>query len=640
MKKLKVVLIVFVALIVLLVLGVIIFLKTLDTEKIKLQITQQLTTLINRPVTIGNISFALSPTKGIALSVRQFSIADLPEFSSENFLSVKSINLDLDLGLFLSKRQILVSSVDISSPKINLIRTKDGKMNVPTVVDNNKVSVNLGVPIYKQETKTIARILQKLNTSLVESVEAADQVSNDSLSQLLIKVIHIKDGQLIFTDQLLSPAIIIPIEQISLEMNSVTLNKPFEFKFDGSLWSNEQNIHAKGFAQINPEAQEVVLTVLKVDSDLANIAINKISDSIPAIAAAGIENPLQGKIALDIPKMKIGSKGLLDIDLSGEFTDGKVKLKQLPHPIENIALSFKLDKSNLNIPNFSAALASGKITADGTIEDYLATQKFSFKGKADGLHLDELIAAGQLPVSIQGKLVGDFNIDGKGFNPANVIDSLSGESKFEVQEGKLIDVNILKLALTHLSFIPNLREKLEKTLPEEYKKKLEEKDTILTEAKVLTQFKNGVINLDKVVLAADDFNFSLYGQCDSKLHLTVQPDFLMSKTLSEALVKASEELSFLVNAQQQIHIPFKPYDGPLMDFRPVPDLEHLVKQAVQSQGKEELKNIIHKALGIEEPAPTQPTGNPNQTTPAPPQEEQKVRPEAAIIDQLLDSILK
>ena len=230
MKVLKVILIGFAIVVVVLLIGLTIILKQFDTQRIRLQLTQQLTQSLGRPVGVEDLSLGLSP-KGIALTIRGISIADLSEFSNDNFLDVRSIDLSLELMPLLTKHQVLVKNVEIVAPKIHLIRNKDGEMNFPQTKSANAFNQypsRLGYLAPTVSVDNIDRILNFVVMDLgVRSVEAASTpAANPFLSELLVKSITVSDGNLNFQDKSFSPAISIPVTELKAQAIMFVLTSP------------------------------------------------------------------------------------------------------------------------------------------------------------------------------------------------------------------------------------------------------------------------------------------------------------------------------------------------------------------------------------------------------------------------------
>jgi len=186
MKQLKLIFIIFLSLVVILFLGVFIFLKTLDINRFKDQIAQQISKSIDREVSIRNISFKPSINQGVSLGISGLAISDRPDFSSEAIFYVDSAHLNIDVVPLILKHQIFISKIEFDSPKINIIRNNVGKLNIQTFHER------------REDQKKDVR-----DNVVRESEGAAqEQISRNKdeivFVDMLIRSIRINDGTVLF----------------------------------------------------------------------------------------------------------------------------------------------------------------------------------------------------------------------------------------------------------------------------------------------------------------------------------------------------------------------------------------------------------------------------------------------------------
>ena len=111
MKKFKIIFIIFLSVVVILLLGLFIFLKTFDINRFKGQITQQISKFINREVSIKSISFEPSIKQGVTIYISELVINDHPSFSLDPMFTVDSAYFNIDALSLILKRQIFVSRI-------------------------------------------------------------------------------------------------------------------------------------------------------------------------------------------------------------------------------------------------------------------------------------------------------------------------------------------------------------------------------------------------------------------------------------------------------------------------------------------------------------------------------------------------
>ncbi|MCK5180499.1 MAG: hypothetical protein KAR32_13295, partial [Candidatus Omnitrophica bacterium] len=95
MRIVKIIFLTILLISVVLFVGMFIFLKTVNLNRFKEQITEQISKSIGRDVRMKHVSFDFSVIKGITLHISGLSIMDLPVFSTEPMLYIDSSHLDV-----------------------------------------------------------------------------------------------------------------------------------------------------------------------------------------------------------------------------------------------------------------------------------------------------------------------------------------------------------------------------------------------------------------------------------------------------------------------------------------------------------------------------------------------------------------
>lgn len=115
------------------VLGIIIFifigLAAVKNQIIKSVISVGATTVTGVPVHINNLSFSLL---GQSISIKGFKMYNPKEFPKEILIDITTLNVDYDLGALLRKK-LHLRSVEIDLEQLNIVRNKEGKLNVDSL---------------------------------------------------------------------------------------------------------------------------------------------------------------------------------------------------------------------------------------------------------------------------------------------------------------------------------------------------------------------------------------------------------------------------------------------------------------------------------------------------------------------------
>ncbi len=112
----------------LLVLLVVPFLVNADS--FRPQIETQLSSSLNRNVTLSHVSLSLLTGSLVAENI---SIADDPAVSSTPFLEAKKLDLGIEMGQLLFHRSVNITKLTIDSPTIHLIHLQNGTWNFSTM---------------------------------------------------------------------------------------------------------------------------------------------------------------------------------------------------------------------------------------------------------------------------------------------------------------------------------------------------------------------------------------------------------------------------------------------------------------------------------------------------------------------------
>lgn len=95
----------------------------IDTNTFRPLLESQLTTALNRKVTLGDLSLSLFTG---SLSAKTLTIADDPAFSSTPFLQAKSLRIGVELRPLLFDHKVLIRNLTIDAPQVHLVHADPG----------------------------------------------------------------------------------------------------------------------------------------------------------------------------------------------------------------------------------------------------------------------------------------------------------------------------------------------------------------------------------------------------------------------------------------------------------------------------------------------------------------------------------
>ena len=232
----------------------------------------------------------------------------------------------------------------------------------------------------------------------------------------------------------------------------------------------------------------------------------------------------------------------------------------------------------------------------------------------------------ELPVKMQGEVEGKFEVDGQGFDPEGLLSRMTGDGNLKINDGRVLNFNLLRSLLSKISLIPNIVEDVQANLPEKYKDVLNEKDTYLRKVEFWAKIEEGEVRLTRAGIETDGFLVSGRGAYRLDQTVSFAGSLTIPQDLSESMGTSVPELKLLYDAQGQIYIPIKPYEGPISRARVFPDMEYMGKRILANKGQEQIEQLINKALGGDE------EGQDGQNS------EQKIPVDREMIKGVLDSI--
>jgi len=609
MKFLKVIVAVVIILSVLTFLGFLIFLKTIDVNVFRTQITQNMSSVLGHEVKMDGLSFDFSLLNGIILNIQGLSIAQEGQEAYPFLVEVKRMRLDVDLMAFVRERKILVSKIILMAPQLVLIRERSGEFNI------QKLTVNKGG--------------SRASSGLSETKQASaatvksESVNKDVVSTLLIKNISVNDGRLIYIDKTLDPALQLDIKEIGLSVSDFSLKERFEFSLVMALLNDLQNTNVRGYVQLDLANERVRLDDFQMAIDLAPIEPSYLSSVIPHVFSP--TSRWAGMLEISLTQLITEQNQLLALSGSGKLKNGRIGLALLVHPVENINLSFNFSESGVDISRYTGHLSGGTFEGSINLRDYLKQGPLHIDAKWNNVPLQEFAMLKALPVVMEGSMGGEFLVQGQS-HPTMFFNTLQGGGSLKVNDGRLVDVNVLRLFLSSISMIPNLVEKIENTLPEKYKAILQQKDTIFENVIFEMSLRDGRVHLTKADIEGDSFSVTGNGYYGFDQNVYLDGALSIPEGLSASMTNAVPELSSLLNDNNEIYIPIAPYEGPLSSIKIFPDVAYLAKKIVVGRGKQELQSLIDKALGTEELSPEE----------SQPSQEKSIEKE--IIGNILDNI--
>ena len=318
MNVLKIVGIILFVLVLLVLIGGFIFLKTFDIKKFKPQITAAADKALGRHVDFNDIELKVSIKEGIKFHLTDLRVSENSEFAQKDFASIKEVSVGLDLMTFLNARQVSVPQILINAPEITIIRNAKGELNVQTIGAAQTANPN--------------------------GTGKSSENSAAALPAVFINSLSIQGARLNYIDQSVTPPFETSVSQLDLKIEHFSLSKPFDFAMQAAILSPNRNFKVDGHADLNLLAKEVRLSGVHIETDLGQFPLSEIQ-RLPYVKGIPIPEVLQGQFDLTLKECVLSEKGLGALVLDSRLVDGKIYIKEaapgIPVDLSKIQLDVK-----------------------------------------------------------------------------------------------------------------------------------------------------------------------------------------------------------------------------------------------------------------------------------------------------------
>ncbi|MCX5682055.1 MAG: AsmA family protein, partial [Candidatus Omnitrophica bacterium] len=335
---------------------------------------------------------------------------------------------------------------------------------------------------------------------------------------------------------------------------------------------------------------------LKFKFDLASADARILVRILPALAQARIQNPLAGQVEFSADEAHVSAKGFSMGKLNGQISGGEINTAYLISSLKDIEGKFSIIGRDLNVPEISCALGSGRINLSASINDYLGAQGYKANLKVADLNIKEVLNQTRQDVILEGIVSFEAALEGQGLSSLSEIQPKSGTASLRLKQGKLVNINVLRIVLDKMSMLPDLVARLEANLPQRYRASLAQNDTELKAVNFDMNVSQGVFNINSGEIDTDVFSVNGNGTLDLHLNTQMQAKISIPKDLSDSMAQAVQELKYLFDREGRITIPLT-IEGKIPDkLAYLPDLEYLGRQFLENQGRSEINKLLNKAL--------------------------------------------
>lgn len=589
------------ALLVIALAGAVIFVVTFDADRFRPQIQQEIQNTLGQPVEIGRIS--LGWRSGPALEIKGFTIASSDP--SRPLLSVESFGAQMDFEPLLQGR-IEISSIYAEKPQIRLVRSADGTF----------------------------RFLENPGASQNSSAGPATALT------LLVDSIHIRDGEIIFRDEMNPASGDFVVRRLDIRLQDVSLGQSFPFDAAASFLSPVQNLKLNGKIRYLSREQAVALEDVRFETNLADLDFRELGQLMPEAASSLAGAGAGGLVTAALDPITLSADRPAEPFVRVNLTDGSYRSPAMAAPLTSIEAGLSASVREVILQGFSAEYEGSKVGVSGRMRLAKPEPEGTFQAAVTELDLSRLAPPAR-PRDPKPEGHGSVNLRGQffGADSARILETVSGEGQILFNDVVIRDLNVIRELMKKLSIIPGLVQRLQERLPESYQEKLERRDTHFSPVEIPFTLASGRANFPQVMILSESFAITGSAQADLARGSLAAPMFLsIDPELSSAFIRSVQELQYLTDREGRLTIPFTA-QGVMPDIRVQADVSYITSRLAVAKTQEVLSGLFDKKKEASTSASSSGTTQ-NATVPAD-SSASPAQPSAkqVLIGQLLQSVL-
>ncbi len=329
--------------------------------------------------------------------------------------------------------------------------------------------------------------------------------------------------------------------------------------------------------KVGGEPVTLSATVSSLRNLAADVSLSAAKIRLAAVGAAGEgvnEDEFLGD--LEVKAALRSASGRPQVRASVRSSAGS--LRDVPYSKLGVDVGLVGDVASLK--KLSVEAFDGLVTGDGSYDMSNPDKPaFGFRGRVSGVDVAAVTEYLNVASSLRmtGRVNGHVELDGRGTDAEQIMQSLVGDGSLQVKDGVLKGVNLAEQALTSITGIPGLSQLIGTKIRKKYPQLFSASDTVFDALGGEVNVAEGAANLRKLVLEAKDYGMGGDGQVGFDGKVDIQTMFLASRGLTEDLLGSVREAKYLVDANGRFELPLR-LTGKLPEIGVRPDGDYVAKK--------------------------------------------------------------
>ncbi len=260
----------------------------------------------------------------------------------------------------------------------------------------------------------------------------------------------------------------------------------------------------------------------------------------------------------------------------------------------NLALDAGYAESRATVNSLKLNAFAGAIQASGTATTG-ATPAFDLKLATQGVDLRQMLTAikSKAAETIRGLLTANLAVRGRGKDFDAIKPTLGGNGGAQIDQGKLVGVNVVAQALGKVDNIPGIGALLPQSVIANHPELFKSPNTDLQHARLTFVINGPRLTTNDLLVAANDYTVQGAGWFDLDQNIDMTAKILMSPAFSREMVAAKRNVSYLTTNTGQVEIPLR-ISGRLPKPSVMPDVGILAQRAASHAVEKGIGGLLQK----------------------------------------------
>lgn len=569
---------------VLAVAGGAVFIATFDAGFCKSLVEKKLQEEIGKPVSLGRVALGFSG--GISLEVKDIAI--FGERGRDGAPAIKLEEASLMIRFMpLLRKSFEVGAVKLVKPRFNVVRGTDEIVGIEGLA---------WAPPPKREVSPQAGLWA---------------------FSFFIDEVDVEGGEILFKDKANGASLELPVRNLDMELDDISPGRPVKFHVRAAVFGRAQNLDMSGRFRFPGAGRAFLVEDAGLRIELDKSGAEELFRVVPGLNGLGLNEGPAGKLEIQSENLEFGEKFLERLNGRVRLTNGRVFFTKLRTPFENISLDARLFRNTLQVNDFSAILAEGKVRLSGTVQHLTDFPSMDLTVLAEALRLDSFYSPSEPDETIfQSHLTAEFRGTARGLTWPAISRTLSGDGRISFPDAAILNFNLLREAMRKLVLLPGLVEKLLKRLSVADQMKLKARDTVFHPVDFPVTLKEGVISSERVRFATDTLEVTGPARLSlADKMLSCQGMLRIYPAFGNVLTRSVNKLQDLKFADGWIGFPVK-IQGKISHPALVPDVHYLnLRLAVDQTGKL-FEGLLEKTFDKKDPISPQSSSSEQVSTPS------------------------